>query len=75
MTRAQEPLRRFSGRKQYVRGPFIEFECSVCGTLVSANAPRNPGRLVDTIAELNGDAEKRVCASCWQPETTKGEAP
>jgi hypothetical protein len=71
MSRAQKSFRRFSGR---VRGPFIQYNCSSCGALVSANAPRNPDRLVDTIAELNGDVGKRVCASCWHPEKTKGKA-
>jgi hypothetical protein len=45
-------------------GPFLEYDCSVCGVAVKENAPRDAGRLVDRIAELNQAAGYRVCAGC-----------
>ncbi len=50
-----------------VHGPFLKFDCEKCGRTVQAAASRNPDRLVDQIADLNADANKRICASCWQP--------
>lgn len=54
-----------------VRGPFIEFECVCCGVTVQENAPRNPDRLVDRIAEANANASTRVCASCAPTPQTR----
>lgn len=49
----------------FVRGPFIEYECSKCAKTVQENAPVNAARLTDLIADKNGDAAKRVCAPCY----------
>ena len=51
----------------YVRGPFIAYECGVCGVTVHENAPRNADRLVDLIAERNANKDARICAGCWHP--------
>lgn len=47
-----------------VHGPFIEYECSRCGSTVheSADMPRDKVR--DRIVEANTDPKKRRCASC-----------
>jgi hypothetical protein len=55
----------------HVRGPFIEYECSVCGTTVQENAPYNMYRLVNRIAEANTIASTRICAPCWNPVHTE----
>jgi hypothetical protein len=47
-----------------VRGPFIEYECSKCKRVIQENAPRDSDRCIDRIAELNADADYRVCAAC-----------
>ena len=49
---------------RHVRGPFIEYECSYCGTTVQETAPRNPFRLNSRIIEANLNPERRVCAAC-----------
>lgn len=51
----------------YVRGPFIEFECSACGTTCQENAPTKHDRLVDRISQANADPSTRICAGCWNP--------
>jgi DNA-directed RNA polymerase subunit RPC12/RpoP len=48
-----------------VRGPFIEYECSRCGSIVRENAGyRDKDREHDRIVELNNDPAKRICAGC-----------
>lgn len=48
-----------------VRGPFIEYECSVCGCTVQENADyADRDKLRDRIVEANQDPAKRVCAGC-----------
>ncbi len=47
----------------FIRGPFIEYECTNCGCTVQENAPSSSER----IPELNAMAEKRVCAACYEP--------
>lgn len=62
----------------HVRGPFIEYECTGCGTTVAANAfYRDRERLVDLIADLNANPAKRVCAGCARPTPPdqRGETP
>ena len=59
--------------KGRVRGPFLEFECISCGATVQANAPRNPDRLVETVADMNADPTKRQCAACWNPAAANSE--
>lgn len=54
-----------------VRGPFLEYECHQCGHVVKESAPRNDERLVDRIADLNNEPEKRICACCWSPLETQ----
>lgn len=53
-----------------VRGPFLEYECHQCGQLIKENAPRNDERLVNRIADLNNEPDKKICASCWSPPET-----
>jgi len=48
-----------------VRGPFIEYECAVCGCTVQENADYGDrDKLRDRIVELNNNPPKRCCASC-----------
>lgn len=51
----------------YVRGPFIEYDCTRCGLCVRANGSRKADRLVDDIARLNSDSSMRLCAGCDRP--------
>jgi hypothetical protein len=47
-----------------VRGPFIEYECSVCGCAVQESADTNRDRLMTRIVEANTYPKKRLCAAC-----------
>lgn len=49
----------------HVRGPFIEYECAVCGRTVQENADyHSRDKLRDRIVALNTDPSKRHCAGC-----------
>lgn len=49
----------------HVRGPFIEYECSVCGCSVQENADYGDrDKLRDRVVALNTDTAKRCCAGC-----------
>jgi hypothetical protein len=67
------PSRRYPGFQAvpiwptlgHVRGPFIEYECSVCGCTVQENADYGTrDKLRDRIVEANTNPAKRRCASC-----------
>lgn len=48
-----------------VRGPFIEYECSKCGTTVQENIDHVfRDRVIERVVEANRDPQTRRCASC-----------
>ena len=56
-----------------IRGPFIEYECSKCNTLVIENADMPREQLFERIAQANRDASARICAGCFGCGNSKQE--